>query len=169
MNFTEILSTIIDKVRKHGGVELSFGNPQTVNNLTIIPVAKVSYGFGMGGGVSGAKSKSGKIGFKFDPKAAKKGFNFDLNTESPAPVAESVEAETEPVDEKSPAAEVTDEKQENSGGGGGGGMKTQPLGIFVINKDTVKFYPVVTVKEVSLAVGFLLLTLWRIFKTKRAK
>jgi hypothetical protein len=52
MNFSDIISSVLEKMRKAGGVEVAFGNPQTVNNLTIIPVAKVSYGFGAGGGKS---------------------------------------------------------------------------------------------------------------------
>jgi hypothetical protein len=46
-------------------------------------------------------------------------------------------------------------------------MKTQPLGVFIIHNEQVRFMPVVTVKEISIAVGLIMLTLWRIFRKKR--
>ena len=150
MNFSEIISSIMDNMRSAGGVEVAFGNPHTINDLTIIPVAKVSYGFGAGGGKSGQdKLKMQKSSNGIEPTENKE-------PESPEVVKQ---------DEKK--AQGNGKSEDNFGGGGGGGMKTQPIGVFVVHKEQVRFMPVITVKEVSVAVGLLLLTLWRIFRKKR--
>lgn len=140
MEMLDMLNKIIDKIRKIGGVELSFGNPQTMGDLTIIPVARVAFGFGGGTGTSGRKKKKEKI------------HHIDETSEEMI--------ETEHQDHPEPP------KSENTGMGGGGGMQTSPIGIFVFKKDNVRFYPVLSFKETAITVAVLLLMLWKLFKHK---
>lgn len=55
MKFTEILAQIKAALNNFAGVEMSFGKPMQVNDITVIPVAKVSFGLGGGGGSAPAK------------------------------------------------------------------------------------------------------------------
>lgn len=137
MEIMEILSTVIDKLRKVGGVELSFGNPQTVNDLTIIPVARVSYGFGGGSGPANKKKKKAKV--------------------------HTIDGTSEEMIETSPVGPAP---QEDMGMGGGGGMHTTPVGIFVFRKEKIKFYPVLSFKEVGVTAAILIIMLWKIFRKK---
>jgi uncharacterized spore protein YtfJ len=137
MEMMEVLNSIIDKLKKIGGVELSFGNPQTVNDLTIIPVARVAYGFGGGMGTGSKKKKKEKV------------HTIDDTSE------EMIEASH---DEKP--------KKEEFGMGGGGGMQTSPIGIFVFKADSVRFYPVLSFKETAITAGILILMLWRLLRKK---
>jgi len=137
MEMMEILNSIINKLRKFGGVELSFGNPQTLNDLTLIPVARVAYGFGGGMGTGQKKKKKEKI------------HHIDDTSEEMI--------ETTPEDKP---------KKENMGMGGGGGMQTTPLGIFVFKGEKVRFYPVLSFKETAVTLAILILMLWRLLRHK---
>jgi uncharacterized spore protein YtfJ len=137
MEIMEMINNLMEKLRKVGGVELSFGNPQTLGDLTIIPVARVAYGFGGGMGTG----KKGKKKAKFH--------HIDETSE------EMIEA----VPEEAP-------KQEEMGMGGGGGMQTSPVGIFVFKGESVRFYPTLSFKEIAITAAILLLMLWRVFRKK---
>lgn len=156
MDFPDLVSSIVDKMRKAGGVEVAFGNPHTVNDLTIIPVAKVSYGFGAGGG------KSVKVNLSTNPTPDIEPVKEEHVMGEPSEQVTATQG-SDPVTE----TQTSKSPENDFGGGGGGGMKTKPLGVFVIHKDHVKFMPVITVKEVSIALGLIMLTLWRIFRKKR--
>jgi uncharacterized spore protein YtfJ len=45
-----LLETIGERVKPRVGVDAVFGQPRTVGDRTIIPVARIAYGFGMGAG-----------------------------------------------------------------------------------------------------------------------
>jgi len=137
MEIMEVLNKVIDKMKKFGGVELSFGDPQTLNDLTIIPVARVAYGFGGGMGPANKKKKKEQV------------HHIDDTSE------EMIEAAPEDKPQK-----------EELGMGGGGGMQTSPLGIFVFKGEKVRFYPVLSFKETTVTVAILLLMLWRVFRKK---
>ncbi len=122
MDIKQIFAQIRSLVSNAGGVEMSFGQPSKVNDLFVIPVAKVAFGFGGGGGSSAAKKKS-KI-------------------ETPGSPVEDVQQEAT----ETPSPETAPEA--NVGGGGGGGMRTYPIGIYTIKGDTVKFHPVISIKEI---------------------
>jgi len=141
MEIMELLNSVMDKLRKVGGVEFSFGTSQTVGDLTIIPVAKVMYGFGGGSGPAGKRKK----------KKAKV-HNIDDTSE------EMFESEHQEQPE-SP-------KKEELGMGGGGGMKTVPLGIFVFKGDKVRFYPVISFREVGVVIAIIFVMLLSLFKKK---
>lgn len=137
MEIMEMLNKLMDKLRKVGGVELSFGNPQTLGDLTIIPVARVAYGFGGGMGPGQKKKKKEKF------------HHIDETSE------EMIEASPEDTP-----------KKEEMGMGGGGGMQTSPVGIFVFKGESVRFYPTLSFKEAAITAGILLLMLWRVFRKK---
>lgn len=137
MEIMEMLNNLMEKLRKVGGVELSFGNPQTLGDLTVIPVAKVAYGFGGGVGTGQKKKKKAQIHH----------------------IDETSEEMIETAPEESP-------KKEDMAMGGGGGMQTTPIGIFVFKGESVRFYPTLSFKEAAITAGILILMLWRVFRKK---
>lgn len=137
MDIMETLKQIVNKLKQFGGVELSFGNPQTLNDLTIIPVAKVAYGFGGGSGSSSKKKKKAKT------------HHIDDTSEEMIETA---------LEEKP--------KPDDFGIGGGGGMKTSPIGIFVLKKDKVRFYPVLSVTDIVIVSTIFIFLLRRLFRKK---
>jgi uncharacterized spore protein YtfJ len=137
MEIMEILNEVINKLKKFGGVELSFGNPQKLGELTIIPVAKVAYGFG--GGSGKAKKKKKKVKFH------------------------TIDETSEEMIEAGPSEPA---KQESTGMGGGGGMRTSPVGIFVFRKEQVRFYPTLSFKETAITAAILIVMLWRLFRKR---
>jgi uncharacterized spore protein YtfJ len=46
----EILDSIIERLRDSAGIKSVYGEPIPAHNKTIIPVARIAYGFGGGGG-----------------------------------------------------------------------------------------------------------------------
>jgi uncharacterized spore protein YtfJ len=138
MELMEILSKVMEKLKKHGGVELSFGESQKVGDLTIIPLARVAYGFGGGKGPAISKKK----------KKAK---------------VHTIDGTSEEMIE---AAPVETTAKEELGMGGGGGMQTMPVGIFTFKGDKVRFYPVVSFKEMGVTIAILIMMLWRLFRRK---
>jgi uncharacterized spore protein YtfJ len=137
MEIMEMLNNIMAKLKQYGGVELSFGNPQTLGDLTIIPVARVAYGFGGGSGPAGKKKKKAKV--------------------------HTIDETSEEMIEHGPAETP---KKEDIGMGGGGGMQTSPVGIFVIKKDKVSFYPTLSFKELAVTTAILIMMLWRLLRHK---
>ncbi len=138
MKFTEILAQIRSIFTSSTGVEMAFGKPMQVNDLSIIPVAKISFGFGGGGGSS--------------PVRKKKARKAETTAQESTPAPEETEAAPNQVDE---------------GGGGGGGMNTSPVGIYTIKDDKVRFYPVISVKEIMAIVGVISILLIRIARLRR--
>ncbi|MDD2228040.1 MAG: spore germination protein GerW family protein [Candidatus Cloacimonetes bacterium] len=139
MDFTQIISQIRSLVSKAGGVEMSFGQPTKVNDLHIIAVARTSFGFGAGGGSSPLKGKK--------------------NTDKKQPPVDESQQE-----KPNPPATDTDA---NMGGGGGGGMRTDPIGIYTIKGDVVKFHPVIGVKEMLALIAIVSVFTLRLMKQKR--
>ncbi len=137
MEIMEILNSVIEKLKKFGGVELSFGNPQNLGDLTLIPVARVGYGFGGGMGTGQKRKKKAKV------------HHIDDTSE------EMIEA----APEEAP-------KKEEMGMGGGGGMHTSPIGIFVFKGEKVRFYPVLSFKETAITGAILIIMLWKLFRHK---
>ena len=135
MKIDSIISQIRDAVQKGGGVKFSFGNPMDVGDISIVPVARVSFGFGAGGG--GGKLPNFKKKKQSKNLADKTKTDSDDNTEF--------------------------------GGGGGGGVKTEPVGIYAIKDGRVRFYPIVTIREVVGIVSFVVFLLIRISKLRRKK
>jgi uncharacterized spore protein YtfJ len=58
-NFPVFLKDAVEKMRSSGTATTVFGPPRKENGRTIIPVAKVSYGFGGGYGSAAQKGKAG--------------------------------------------------------------------------------------------------------------
>lgn len=62
MGAAEILKTLGDRLDAGANVKNVFGEPVSVGDRTIIPVARVSYGFGGGGGKRERAQTSGEGG-----------------------------------------------------------------------------------------------------------
>jgi uncharacterized spore protein YtfJ len=140
MDIKQILSQIRSLVSNAGGVEMSFGQPSKVNDLYVIPVAKVAFGFGGGGGSSAAKKKE--------------------NSATPTPPVDDIQQNGTDTPNPGPAPEA------NIGGGGGGGMRTYPIGIYTIKGDTVKFHPVISIKEIIALITLVSVLSTRLLKRK---
>jgi len=56
MSIREFIEPIVEKLKESSGVKTVYGEPMTVENKTIIPVARAGYGFGGRPG----KSESGE-------------------------------------------------------------------------------------------------------------
>lgn len=56
---TELFDAIGERIRVTAGTQTLFGEPQVVEGRTIIPVAKLRYGFGAGGGEIEREGKDG--------------------------------------------------------------------------------------------------------------
>lgn len=56
---TELFDTIGERIRLTAGTQTLFGEPLVVEGRTLIPVAKLRYGFGAGGGEIETKGKDG--------------------------------------------------------------------------------------------------------------
>jgi uncharacterized spore protein YtfJ len=59
---TELFRIILDEIKAIAKTETIMGEPITVGDTTIIPVCKVTIGFGGGGGEGGEKEKAGGAG-----------------------------------------------------------------------------------------------------------
>ena len=58
-NLPNMLENTIAKIREMVDVNSVIGEPITAGGVTIIPISKVSFGFGSGGGDYGKPSKDG--------------------------------------------------------------------------------------------------------------
>jgi uncharacterized spore protein YtfJ len=143
MNINDLLSQVRNFLSHSAGAEISFGNPVKVGDVSIVTVARVGFGFGGGGGNSPVTRKNCK---KEDVEAS------TSDSEDTAQNAEDSAPETNTA---------------NYGGGGGGGMKTDPVGIYTINGDKVKFYPVISIKEMLTAFGILSFLIIRVVRSRR--
>jgi len=139
MDIQSIISQVRSLLGKSAGAEVSFGDPAQVGDLSIIPVARVVFGFGGGGG-------KGPVQVKIK----------NSTSEQPEPGGEA--AEKTDADSSAP---------DNFGGGGGGGVKTDPLGIYTIKNDKVRFYPVVSIRDILAAVAIVGVLIIRIKRLKK--
>jgi uncharacterized spore protein YtfJ len=146
MDINKVFSQLKDLIHSGAGVQFSFGTPSKIGDTAIIPVARVSFAFGGGGGASAAK------GNKKDKKAAVP--NAENSSETPKPEAADGKEEI---------------KNPDFGGGGGGSIKTDPVGIYTIKGDKVKFHPVVSVKEILAIFVVVSLLLIKLTKLRRIK
>lgn len=136
MDINSIFTQLKNAIRSGAGVEFSFGAPTKIGDTSIVPVARISFAFGGGGGSNSVKAKK-----KEKAAAAQE------QTETPEGVA-------------------PDTKGSDFGGGGGGSLKTDPVGLFTITGDKVRFHPVVSVKEILTAFGIISLLVIRIARLR---
>jgi len=132
MNLSKIYDQIKSVLRANAGAELAFGKASRVGDAHIVPVARVSFAFGVGGGNSQKVSKK-------KAKATPEG--------------------EEPIEEPKP-------KQEE-GFGGGGNLKTEPVGLYLITGEKLRYLPVISTKEIFAVGAFLCLLFYRIQRLKR--
>jgi len=63
MSLQEFVQSIVNRLHASGNVKTVFGEPIEAKGRTIIPVARVAYGFGgCSGGSSKSKSENGRAG-----------------------------------------------------------------------------------------------------------
>jgi uncharacterized spore protein YtfJ len=67
MEVTEILQTIGERLQTAATVKSVFGEPITAGDRTVIPVARVRFGFGGGGGHLAGGGGGGGGGMRADP------------------------------------------------------------------------------------------------------
>ncbi len=67
------------------------------------------------------------------------------------------------------ASQKSEPEEKSFGGGGGGAVKTEPVGIYILNKDKVKFYPIVSVREILTAFGIISVLLLKIYRLRRRR
>ncbi len=58
MTIQEVVKNITDRIQTTANVKTIYGEPITADGKTIIPVARVRYGFGVGGGSQAPESPS---------------------------------------------------------------------------------------------------------------
>ena len=61
MAVQQLLQSIADKVRSSASVKSVYGEPVEAEGKTIIPVARVAYGFGGGGGTRSPLKKGARV------------------------------------------------------------------------------------------------------------
>lgn len=59
MSFKETIQSIIDRLQGSAAVKTVYGEPVKAEGKTIIPVAKIAYGFGAGSGSSKEEDEQG--------------------------------------------------------------------------------------------------------------
>lgn len=62
MKVNETLSTLLEKVRALAKTETVVGDPITVQDVTLVPISKISIGFAAGGGETGKEQKNNNEG-----------------------------------------------------------------------------------------------------------
>lgn len=134
MDISKIYQQLKGMMRANAGAELAFGTASRVGDSYIVPVARVSFAFGLGGGISQKK---------------------------PQKTAKEEPASEEPCGQAEPK---TDE-----GFGGGGNIKTDPIGLYLISGEKLRYLPVISMKELFTAGAFICLLLFRIQRLKRKK
>ena len=130
----EAMLNRIGQVHERAAVKTVFGEPYEINGRTIIPIARVLYGFGFGAGRSDGHApddedplSSGRRG----RRAAKPGGSDDGAGAS------------------------------GTGGGGGAGISVRPVAVLEIKGAETKIRPIVDVTR--LAIAGMLLAAWNVF------
>lgn len=131
MKLDKMIAQIKEVIHSGAGVNLSIGSPSSIGKISVVPVARVVFGFGGGGGQGPANKKKKQSA--------------------------------------SPDAEAPQEAEDSFGGGGGGSVKTEPVGIYVIKEDKVRFYPVVSMREIFTAFGIISVLLLKLYKLRRKR
>ena len=62
MNVQETLGSIVEQLQRSASVETVYGEPVETDSRTVIPVAKVAYGFGSGSGPAPDENEGEKEG-----------------------------------------------------------------------------------------------------------
>ena len=116
----------IGEIREKADVNTVFGEPMTVEGRTIVPVAKVAYGFRMG------------IGHRamVEPEAeAEMGIDRPQDQEDPDKAAE---------------------RGGGKGGGGGGAMMARPFAVIEVTPEGTRVEPIVNEQKLALAGSLLI-------------
>ena len=130
----------IGQVHERATVKTVFGEPYQLDGRTIVPVARVAYGFGFGGGRANGKAPAEDEG-----AAAQRRETGRRAANAGADAAYGTEA--------IPGSGV--------GGGGGAGVTVRPVAVLEMSGAETKVRPIVDVTRIVLA-GMLLVA-WNVF------
>jgi len=61
MKLEKIIAQVKEVIHSGAGANLSIGSPSKIGDLSIVPVARIVFGFGGGGGASAGKKKKQKV------------------------------------------------------------------------------------------------------------
>ena len=120
----EIIARLGREIGRSASAEAVFGQPRTVDEHTIIPVARVAYGFGGGASPGGRRGAARAAGPGHDPVAR-----------TPPESAPSA------GDGGGPGA------RPQAGFGGGGGVRAEPVAVIEFGPKGVRVVPVVDVNR----------------------
>ena len=137
----EIIARLGREIGRSASAEAVFGQPRTVDEHTIIPVARVAYGFG-GGASSGSRRGAARAA----------GPGHDPVARTPPESAPSA------GDGGGPGA------RPQAGFGGGGGVRAEPVAVIEFGPKGVRVVPVVDVNRMvgrvcTIAFGFVAVAL----------
>jgi len=128
----------IGQVNERATVKTVFGEPYQVNGRTIIPIARVAYGFGFGGGRANGKTPAEDEGAAIRGRETGRGA-----------AGASAVGGTDAI------------LGSGVGGGGGAGVSVRPVAVLEMTGGETKIRPVVDVTRVVLA--GMLLAAWNVF------
>jgi len=114
-----LVERLAEKIGGKAGVQAVFGDPIERDGITVIPVARVRWGFGGGGGTGPMATTTG-AGTTGSPASDASGMASDASGTS-----------------------VGTEGQMASGTGAGGGVMADPVGYLEIGPEGVHFRPIV--------------------------
>lgn len=123
----------LDKVSEEVNVNAVFGTPETIDGVTLIPVAEITYGFGAGVG---------------------SGPSHECDEDAECKDTECPEDDERCCDEAS-AETDTDEGEAAIGAGGGAGAKARPIAYITVGPEGAHVQSIVDEQKVALA-GILL-------------
>jgi uncharacterized spore protein YtfJ len=132
----ETMLSRIGDVQDRATVKTVFGEPYQIDGRTIIPIARVSYGFGFGGGRATGN----------EPDATE-----------PAAAGGRPESSRRAAQARANGAGAGS----GSGGGGGAGVSVRPVAVLEISGADTKVRPIVDVTR--LVVAGMLLAAWNVF------
>ena len=136
----DAMLTRIGQVHERATVKTVFGEPYQLDGRTIVPVAKVTYGFGFGGGRANGKA----------------------HAEDEGAATQRREAGRRAASATTDAADGTDATPGfGVGGGGGGGVSVRPVAVLEMTGAETKIRPIVDVTR--LVIAGMLLAAWNVF------
>jgi uncharacterized spore protein YtfJ len=156
MEAKEFMQTMMGNFTKYMNINLVFGEAKEIRNRTLIPVAKVAFGFGFGS-KHGMHHKMHQMDEKMNEGAQK-----------PAENTEHENMQQETAKQENPNPEQQNAGQQNQekmgmgnphhgkkGMGGGAGAKIIPIGMFEISDSGTRFIPAISAKEILMGMGLI--------------
>lgn len=169
MHSPQSVRAIVEQVREQVGVEAVFGEPVTAEGRTVIPVARLSFGFGGGfggpGGPGGPKHGPGHAhpphegdpdtNWKRGLKRRLKGGDDHWKTHEHGKKREhKAHKRAKKHDHgRKRAHKHGHEPSPGSGGGMGGKVTVKPVGVVELTSEGTRFVPIVSTRRLLAVVG----------------